>query len=53
MSCACDLSSAAGLRQFELSRQHCGSGESQLCQGQKAGQCFLFGAHQKGIHVIY
>lgn len=40
MSWACDLSSAARLRPVELSRQHCGSGEAQLCQGHKQDSVF-------------
>lgn len=40
MSCACDLSSAARLRQVELSRQHCSSREAQLCQGHKQNSVF-------------
>lgn len=40
MSCACDLSSAARLRQVELSRQHCSSREAQLCLGHKQSSVF-------------
>lgn len=52
MSCACDLSSAARLRQVELYRWHCSSGEAQLCQGHRQDSVFCLVPTRGNSHYL-